>query len=79
MVKLTAKVDAMDSKMDQILSLLLSGPGHDAKKGEKQSNPDDPDDDTDADPESSRGHKAKGSNHCNHAAKTLTTTVNSCC
>ena len=33
MAKLTAKVDAMDSKMDQILSLLLSGPGHDAKKG----------------------------------------------
>ena len=43
MAKLIAKVDAMDSKLDQILSLLLSGPGHDAKKGEKQSNPDDPD------------------------------------
>ena len=55
--KLTSKVDAMDSKLDQILSLLLSGPSHDAKKGEKQSNPDDPDEDTDDVPENSRGHK----------------------
>ena len=77
MIKLTAKVDAMDSKLDQILSLLLSGPGHDAKKGEKQSNPDDPDDDTDADPESSRGHKAKEAT--TDAAKTFATAVNSCC
>ena len=52
MEKLTAKVDAMDSKLDQILSFLLSGPGHDAKKGEKQSNPDVT--------EKSRGHKNKG-------------------
>ena len=59
MAKLTAKVDAMDSKLDQILSLLLSGPGHDAKKGEKKSNRDDPDEDTDDVPESSKGHKAK--------------------
>ena len=72
MVKLTAKVDAMDSKLDQILSLLLSGPGHDAKKGEKQSNPDAPDDDT-ADPESSRGHKEKeATTATTDAAKTLT-------
>ena len=40
MVKLTVKVDAMDAKLDQILYLLLSSHGHDAKKGEKQSNPD---------------------------------------
>ena len=55
MSKLTAKVDAMDSKMDKILSFLLSGHGDDAKKGEKstQSNPDD-----DADPGSS-GNKEK--------------------
>ena len=72
MVKLTAKVDAMDSKLDQILSLLLSGPGHDAKKGEKQSNPDDPDADTDDDPESSRGHKEKETTTATtDAAKTL--------
>ena len=46
MSKLTAKFDAMDSKLDKILSLLLSGHGNDAKKGEKskQSNPDDNDD-----------------------------------
>ena len=69
MIKLTTKVDAMDSKLDQILSLLLSGPGHDAKKGEKQSNPDDPNDDTDADPESSRGNKEKEAT--TDAAKTL--------
>ena len=59
MAKLTDKVDVMDSKLDHILSLLLSGPGHDAKKGEKQSNPDDPDADTDDVPESSRVHKEK--------------------
>ena len=59
MAKLTTKVDAMDSKLDLILSTLLSGPGHDAKKGEKKSNPDDPDEDTDDVPESSKGHKAK--------------------
>ena len=59
MEKLTVKVDAIDSKMDLILSILLSGPGHDAKKGEKKSNPDDPDEDTDDVPESSKGHKAK--------------------
>ena len=59
MAKLTAKVDAMDSKLDQILSLLLSGPGHDAKKGEKKSNPDDHDEDTDDVPESSKEHKTK--------------------
>ena len=43
MSRLTEKVDAMDSKLDQILSLLLPGHGDDAKKGEKskQSNPDD--------------------------------------
>ena len=51
------------------MSLLLSGPGHDAKKGEKQSNPDDPDDDTDAGSESSRGHKVK--EVTTDAAKTL--------
>ena len=39
MATLTTKVDAMDSKMDHILSLLLSGPGHDAKKGEKTVKP----------------------------------------
>ena len=55
MAKLTAKVDAMDSKLDQILSLLLSCPSHDAKKGEKESNPDDPDDV----PKSSKEHKTK--------------------
>ena len=66
MIKLTAKVDAMDSKLDQILSLLLSGSGHDAKKGEKQSNPDE---DIDANPESSRGHKAKAAT--TDAAKTF--------
>ena len=75
MVKLTAKVDAMDSKMDHIISLLLSGPGHDAKKGEKQSNPDDPDEDTNVDPESSRGHKEKAittaTTATTDAAKTL--------
>ena len=59
MAKLTAKVDAMDSKLDLILSILLSGPGHDAKKGEKKSNNDDPNEDTDDVPESSKGHKAK--------------------
>ena len=37
MVKLTVKVDAMDVKLDQILSLLLSSHGHDAKKGEENS------------------------------------------
>ena len=47
MDNITAKVDAMDSKLDLILSILLSGPGHDAKKGEKESNPDDLDEDTD--------------------------------
>ena len=43
MSKLKKKVDAMDSKLDKILSLLLSGHGDDAKKEEKsaQSNPDD--------------------------------------
>ena len=35
MAKLTEKVDAMDSKLDLILSILLFGPGHDAKKGRK--------------------------------------------
>ena len=59
MAKLTAKVDAMDSKLDLILSILLSDPGHDAKKGEKRSNPDDPDEDTDDVPESSKRHKEK--------------------
>ena len=59
MAKLTTKVDAMDSKLDLILSLLLFSPCHDAKKGEKKSNPDDPDEDTDDVPESSKGHKAK--------------------
>ena len=46
MFKLTEKVDTMDSKLEKILSLLLSGHGDDAKKGEKstQSNPDDNDD-----------------------------------
>ena len=70
MAKLTDKVDAMDSKMDLILSILLSGPGHDAKKGEKRSqrsNPDDlekvPEKDTNDVPESSKGHKAKEDNH----------------
>ena len=54
--KLTEKVDAMDSKLDKILSLLLSGHGDDAKKGEKstQSNPDD-----NADLESCSGNKEK--------------------
>ena len=52
MIKLTENVDVMDSKLDQILSFLLSGHGNDAKKGEKstQSNPD-------ADPGSSSGKK----------------------
>ena len=59
MAKLTAKVDAMDSKLDLILSILLLGPGHDAKKGEKKSNPENPDEDTDDVPESSTGHKEK--------------------
>ena len=62
MAKLTDKVDAMDSKLDHVLSILLSGPGHDAKKGEKRSqrsNPDDPEKDTNDVPESSKGHKAK--------------------
>ena len=40
MIKLTEKVEAMDSKLDKIMSLLLPGHGDDAKKGEK-SNPDD--------------------------------------
>ena len=35
MAKLTTKVDLMDSKLDHIISLLLSSPGYDAKKGEK--------------------------------------------
>ena len=56
MVKLTVKVDAMDIKLDQILSLLLSSHGHDAKKGETQY-PDDPDNTDDAEPKSSRGHR----------------------
>ena len=60
MAKLTAKVDLIDSKLYHIISLLLFGPGHDAKKGEKQSNPDDPDEDTDDVTERSRGHKNKG-------------------
>ena len=72
MAKLTAKVDAMDSKLDLILSLLLSGPGHDGKKGEKKSNPDDPDEDTDDVPESRKGHKEKeASTATTDAAKTL--------
>ena len=72
MAKLTAKVDLMDSKLDHIISLLLSGPGHDAKKGEKQSNPDDPDEDTDDVTEKSRGHKNKGTTTAtSDAAKTL--------
>ena len=43
MFKLTEKVDAMDSKLDKIMFLLLSGHGDDAKKGGKstKSNPDD--------------------------------------
>ena len=58
MVKLTVKVDAMDAKMDQILSLLLSSHGHDAKKGEKQkATTDDPDNTDDVEPKSSRGHR----------------------
>ena len=70
MTKLTAKVDAMDSKLDHIISLLLTG--HDAKKGEKQSNPDNPDEDTDDVPERSRGHKNKGTTTAtSDAAKTL--------
>ena len=75
MAKLTAKVDAMDSKLDLILSILLSGPGHDAKKGEKRSNPDDPDEDTDDVPESSKGHKAKEAT--TDAAKATTDTAKS--
>ena len=72
LAKLTVKVDAMDSKLDHILSLLLSGPGHDAKKGEKQSNPDDPDDDTEDVPERRRGHKEKETpTAATDAAKTL--------
>ena len=72
MAKLTAKVDLMDSKLDHIISLLLSGSGHDAKKGEKQSNPDDPDEDTDDVTEKSRGHKNKGTKTAtSDAAKTL--------
>ena len=73
MAKLTAKVDLMDSKLDHIISLLLSGPGHDAKKGEGgQSNPDDPDEDTDDVPERSKGHKEKeASTATTDAAKTL--------
>ena len=45
MSKLTEKVEAMDSKLDKIISLLIPGHGDDAKKGEKskQSNPDDVD------------------------------------
>ena len=69
MTKLTSKVDAMDSKLDHIISLLLTG--HDAKKGEKQSNPDDPDEDTDDVLERSRGHKNKGTTTISDAAKTL--------
>ena len=72
MAKLTTKVDTMDSKLDHILSILLSGPSHDAKKGEKQSNPDDPDEDTDDVPESSMGHKGKETTTATtDAAKTL--------
>ena len=60
MIKLKEKVDAMDSKLDKILYLLLSGHGDDAKKGEKstQLNPDDNPDDN-ADPGSSSGNKEK--------------------
>ena len=36
MNKLIEKVEAMDSMLDKILSLILSGHGDDAKKGEKQ-------------------------------------------
>ena len=44
--------------------LLLSGPGHDAKKGEKESNLDDPDKDTDDVPDRSKGpYRSK---YCNH-------------
>ena len=45
MSKLTKKVEAMDSKLEKILSLLLPGHSDDAKKGENsnQSNPDDAD------------------------------------
>ena len=74
MAKLTDKVDAMDSKLDLILSILLSGPGHDAKKGEKRSNPDDPEDIDDV-PESSKGHKAKEAT--TDAAKATTDTAKS--
>ena len=75
MAKLIAKVDAMDSKLDLILSILLSGPGHDAKKGEKRSNPDDPEDIDDV-PESSKGHKSKeattdAAKATTHAAKSF--------
>ena len=66
MAKLTAKVDAMDSKMDLVLSILLSGPGHDAKKGEKESNPDDPDEDTDDVPDRSKGHTEKEASTATH-------------
>ena len=41
------------------------------KRGEKQSNPDDPDEDTDDAPESSRGHKEKETTATIDAAKTL--------
>ena len=67
----------------------FTGPGHDAKKGEKKSNPDDPDEDTDDVPESSRGHREKETRTATtDAAKTLpeqsthvagTSQVNSCC
>ena len=50
MVKIREKVEAMDSKLDKILSLLLSGHGDDAKKREK-SNPD-----------NACGNKDKGTN-----------------
>ena len=70
MAKLIAKVDAMDSKMDLILSILLPGPGHDAKKGEKNSNPENLDEDTDDVPESSTRYKAKEAT--TYAAKVTT-------
>ena len=72
LAKLTTKVDAIDSKLDLILSILLSGLGHDAKKGEKKSNPDDPDKDTDDVNKSRKGHKEKeASTATTDAAKTL--------
>ena len=42
MQTLTEKVDAMDSKLERLLSFFFPSDGHDAKKGEKSNKDDEP-------------------------------------